>query len=47
MYTDANVLTLLPGEDRSVVVDWLGVPAGERRVRVDGWNVRRRVLRGG
>jgi beta-mannosidase len=31
-------LLLFPGEERTVRVDWEGVPAGERCLRIGGWN---------
>jgi beta-mannosidase len=35
---DQNHFCLFPGERRTVAVDWSGVPAGERRLAVGGWN---------
>lgn len=43
-YLDANLMTLLPGEERAVGVTWHDVPAAERRLRLTGWNVAERVL---
>ena len=31
-------LLLLPGEERVLHVEWEGVPAGERCLRIGGWN---------
>lgn len=35
---DDNGIDLLPGESATVRVGWRGVPAGHRRLRLDGWN---------
>jgi hypothetical protein len=37
-YFDANHFCLLPGEHRTVRVDWEDVPLNERQVDVSGWN---------
>jgi hypothetical protein len=36
---------LLPGETRTLRATWRGAPVAGRRVTLDGWNVRRRMLR--
>ena len=46
-YLDANVVTLLPGEDRQVGVDWCDVPVADRGLRLSGWNVAACEVRGG
>ena len=46
-YLDANLVTLLPGEERTLVVDWHAVAAGDRRLRLTGWNLVERELRHG
>ena len=46
-YIGDNHLTLLPGERRSVEVDWRDVEPGARRLVLSGWNVPERVLAGG
>jgi beta-mannosidase len=46
-YIDANGLTLLPGEEHTIRVDWRGVPPDDRALRLSGWNVEERVLTGG
>jgi beta-mannosidase len=43
-YVEANVITLLPGEERAIRVDWHDVPATDRRLRLSGWNVEQREL---
>ncbi|MDQ4035319.1 MAG: hypothetical protein M3153_05255 [Chloroflexota bacterium] len=43
-YFETNVITLLPGEERAVGVDWHDVPATDRRLRLSGWNVEEREL---
>ncbi len=43
-YFEANVITLLPGEERAIRVDWHGVPETDRRLRLSGWNVEQREL---
>lgn len=35
---DANHFCLLPGEQRSVAVEWRGVALAERRITIGGWN---------
>lgn len=45
VYLDANVVTLLPGEKRTVRAEWRAVPIDERCLRLSGWNVRERELR--
>lgn len=42
---DDNAVDLLPGETRTLRATWRGAPVAGRRVTLDGWNVRRRVLR--
>jgi beta-mannosidase len=44
---DANEVTLLPGEERLVRVDWCDVPPDDRALRVSGWNVAQRVVADG
>jgi hypothetical protein len=39
VYFDDNYFILLPGESRSIVVTWQGVPREQRRLRLSGWNV--------
>lgn len=46
-YLDANLVTLLPGEDRSIAVAWRNVPPAERVLALSGWNVAARELRDG
>jgi beta-mannosidase len=46
-YLDANGVTLLPGEERTVAVDWRDVPLAERVLRISGWNIDERELRHG
>jgi beta-mannosidase len=42
---DDNGFDLLPGETRTIRVRWTGAAAeGERRLRIDGWNVEPRVV---
>jgi beta-mannosidase len=41
---DDNAVDLLPGEEIELRCRWDGVPAGERRVLLDGWNVAARAL---
>ena len=41
---DANFVTLLPGEQRTVRVDWDDVAPADRLLRLSGWNVDDRVL---
>ena len=43
---DANVVTLLGDESRTIEVEWHDVPGTERRLRLSGWNVAERVLTG-
>jgi beta-mannosidase len=38
-HVEPNVVTLLPGEEIAVSVDWQDVPAPERHVLLSGWNV--------
>ncbi|HEX7196855.1 MAG TPA: hypothetical protein VF364_08490, partial [Candidatus Limnocylindria bacterium] len=46
-YPDANFVTLLPGGQRAVTVDWHDVEPADRRLRLTGWNVEPLELRGG
>jgi beta-mannosidase len=41
---DDNAVDLLPGETRVLTCRWDGVPVGDRRMRLDGWNVAPLVL---
>jgi hypothetical protein len=41
---DANFVTLLPGEQRTVRVDWDDVAPPDRVLRLTGWNVDDRML---
>ncbi len=41
---DDNYFCLLPGESRVVAVTWRGVPPGERRIAVSGWNVAGQIV---
>lgn len=43
-YLDANLVILLPGEERRIGVEWRAVPAADRDLRLSGWNVAERVL---
>jgi hypothetical protein len=45
-YLAANVVTLLPGEERTIGVDWHDVPPADRALRLSGWNIEERVLTG-
>ena len=45
MRWDDNAVDLLPGEELVLRCRWDGVPPADRRVLLDGWNVRARVLR--
>jgi beta-mannosidase len=38
VYFSANHFALLPGESRTVAVEWSGVPESERRLVIQGWN---------
>jgi beta-mannosidase len=38
VYFDHNYFCLFPGESRCVQVDWMDIPAGERRLEIKGWN---------
>ncbi|HEU5055693.1 MAG TPA: glycoside hydrolase family 2 TIM barrel-domain containing protein, partial [Kofleriaceae bacterium] len=38
MYIEDSGFSLMPGEARSIDVEWREVPAGERRIRVSAWN---------
>jgi len=38
VYTSDDYFPLLPGESRAVAVEWSGVPAGDRRLAIGGWN---------
>jgi beta-mannosidase len=46
-YLDANLVTVLGSEARSIEVVWDDVTASDRRLRLSGWNVAERVLTGG
>jgi beta-mannosidase len=46
-YLDANFVTMLGGEARTIEVEWDDVRGTERRLRLSGWNVAERVLTGG
>jgi hypothetical protein len=43
-YVDPNVVTLLPGEDATLTVDWRHVEPSARRLRLSGWNVDSRIV---
>ena len=43
-YFSGNSATLLPGEERVVVVTWDDVPHEERGIRIDGWNIGARTV---
>jgi hypothetical protein len=38
VYFGSNYFILLPNEGRAVPVEWAGVPAAERRLKVGAWN---------
>ncbi|HVL52834.1 MAG TPA: glycoside hydrolase family 2 TIM barrel-domain containing protein [Vitreimonas sp.] len=46
-YLDANLVTLLPGEERRIAVSWREVLPADRCLRLSGWNVAARELRHG
>jgi beta-mannosidase len=37
-YVEDSGFSLMPGEARSVDIEWREVPAGERRIRISAWN---------
>ena len=39
VYVAPNFVTLLPGENTTLVVDWAGAEPSGRRLRLEGWNV--------
>ncbi|HET9416118.1 MAG TPA: hypothetical protein VFP30_01120, partial [Candidatus Limnocylindria bacterium] len=43
-YVAPNIVTLLPGEDATLTVDWRDVPADNRTLRLSGWNVEPRSV---
>jgi beta-mannosidase len=43
-YLDANLVTLLPGEHRTIRIDWRQVPEADRQLRLSGWNIDARML---
>ncbi|WP_123040254.1 glycoside hydrolase family 2 protein [Cohnella candidum] len=38
VYFSENDFSLLPGESKTIAVDWSGVPQGERKLELGGWN---------
>ena len=46
-YFDANFVTVLGSEERTIEVAWDDVAGTDRRLRLSGWNVAERVLTGG
>lgn len=45
-YFDENLVTLLPGEEKTVNISWHQVPAGQRTVKLSGWNLDECILQG-
>jgi beta-mannosidase len=46
-YLDRNGVTMLPGEDATIRVDWRDVAPADRRMTLSGWNIdERTVMRG-
>lgn len=46
-YSGTNLVTLLPGDTRTVAIEWRDVDPADRGVRLTGWNVSPRVLTSG
>jgi beta-mannosidase len=38
VYIEDSGFSLMPGEARSLDIEWRAVPPGERRIRISGWN---------